>query len=50
MIVNNIFSLINDFVKGLYSSGIHFYQIIIGLFIFNVIIYILTSFVRSIDK
>lgn len=50
MIINNLAEIINNFVKSLYSSDIHFYQIIIGLFIFNILIYLLTSFVRSIDN
>lgn len=50
MIVNSIFLAINNFIKSLYSSGIHFYQVIIGLFIFNVLVYILTSFIKTIDK
>lgn len=50
MIINNLAAIINNFITSLYNSGIHFYQIILGLFIFNFLLYILTSFIRSIDK
>lgn len=50
MIINNLASIINNFIILLYNSGIHFYQIILGLFIFNFLVYILTSFIRIIDK
>lgn len=50
MIANNIFSLINEFIKNLYSSGINFYQIIIALIIFNFIIYLITGLIRTIEK
>lgn len=50
MIINSLARIINDFVDLLYNSGIHFYQIILGLFIFNVLVYFLTGFIRSIDR
>ena len=50
MIINNLASIINNFITSLYNSGIHFYQIILGLFIFNVLVYFLTGFIRSIDR
>lgn len=41
MIINKIALFINDSIINLYDKGIHFYQILIGLFIFNLIIYII---------
>lgn len=43
MIINNIALLINNMIINLYSKGITFYQIIIGLFIFNIIIYYISK-------
>lgn len=50
MIINSLAAIINNFIISLYNSGIHFYQIILGLFIFNVLVYFLTGFIRYIDR
>ena len=50
MIINDLALILKSFVENLYSNGIHFYQIILGLFIFNILVYILTGFIRSIDR
>lgn len=47
MIINKIAAIVNETIINLYSSGIKFYQVLIGLFIFNCLIYIITGFVRS---
>ena len=41
MIINDIAMIINNMIIDLYNSGITFYQIILGLIIFNFIIFIL---------
>lgn len=46
MIINNMANIVNNFIIDLYSKGIHFYQIIIGLFIFNYIVYELCSMIK----
>ena len=33
MIINDLATIIRNFVENLYSNGVHFYQIILGLFI-----------------
>jgi hypothetical protein len=50
MISNQIASLINNMIIILYSNGIHFYQIIIGLLVFNVIVYNLCNLIRESKK
>lgn len=47
MIINNITSLINDMIITLYSYDIKFYQILIGLFIFNFIIWKIRYIVKN---
>lgn len=47
MIINILANIINNLVINLYNSGIHFYQILIGLFIFNYIIYLISCIVRK---
>lgn len=49
MIINNIALLINNFIINLYEQGLHFYQIIIGMFIFNVILYIIRTICKNIS-
>ncbi len=39
MIFHNIANVINNFIVGLYDKGFHFYQILIGMFVFDFIIY-----------
>lgn len=46
MIINILADIVNDFIIKLYSSGIHFYQIIIGMFIFNYLVYELVSTIK----
>lgn len=47
MIINEIANIVNRTMLEFYSSGIKFYKVLIGLFIFNYLIYIITGFVRS---
>lgn len=49
MIINEIAHIYNDFLIELYSNGIHFYQIIIGLIIFNFILYEIRFIVRHFE-
>lgn len=50
MIINKIALVINDFINNLYNQGIEFYKIIIGMFIFDFIIYILCKFIHEAKK
>lgn len=50
MIINKLALIVNDFVVSLYSSGIHFYQIILGLIIFNVIVYIICLIIKQMKR
>lgn len=50
MIINNIASLLNQMIIDLYSSGIHFYQVIIALFILNFLIYQIGNFLIQAKK
>lgn len=43
MIIDILANTVNNFVIHLYSNEIHFYQIIIGMFIFNFIIYLICN-------
>jgi len=45
MIINTLASTINSFVIKCYSANIPFYVIIIGLFIFDVVIYVISRFI-----
>ena len=47
MIINKIALLVNNFIVDLYSRNIHFYQILIGLFIFNICIYIIRRICKN---
>lgn len=47
MIINNIANIINQTIKELYSQGIHFYQVILGLIILNIIIYFICKFIKT---
>lgn len=46
MIINKLASLLNTFLVNLFEKNIHFYQILIGLFIFNFIIYSLCRLLK----
>lgn len=50
MIINQVALLVNDTIRTLYLNGLHFYQIIIGMFIFNIIIYIICKFIIESGK
>lgn len=50
MIINDIALLVNNMIKGLYARGIHFYQIIIALFIFDLIIYYIVKMIQEARK
>lgn len=48
MIINKLAALVNEFINNLYVADIKFYQIIIGMFIFNFIIYSLINLIYKI--
>lgn len=50
MIINQIASLINNVIINLYAKNIPFYVILIGLFIFNLIIYYITKLIIEARK
>lgn len=50
MIINEIALLINNMMNNLYNYNIHFYQIIIALFIFNLIIYYIVKLFQEARK
>lgn len=50
MIINNIADIVKQMIIDLYSSGIHFYQIIIALFILNFLIYQIGNFLIQAKK
>lgn len=50
MIINEMALFVNSMVQNLYSKNIQFYQIIIGLFIFNLIIYIVCKMLIEAKK
>lgn len=47
MIINKMAEIVNNMMINLYNSGIHFYQILIGLFIFNFLVYIIRKMVKN---
>lgn len=49
MIINKMAEIVNNFIVDLYSRNIHFYQILIGLFIFNICIYIIRRICKNIS-
>ena len=50
MIINRLALIVNDFIVSLYSNGIHFYQVILGLIIFNVIVYIICLMINQMKR
>lgn len=46
MIINNLATIVNNTLNNLFSNGIHFYQILIGEFIFNFIIYLICKIIK----
>lgn len=50
MIINNLAYLVKDFIIDLQNIGIHFYQIILGLLIFDFIIYLIIKLVIEAKK
>lgn len=46
MIINKLAFLIKNMIENLYIKDIKFYQIIIGLIIFNFIIYLICKIVK----
>lgn len=46
MIINELAKLIKEFITRLYLNDIHFYQVLIGLFIFNFIVYIICKMIK----
>jgi hypothetical protein len=47
MIINNLALLVNDMIINLYNNGIKFYQIMLGLLIFNFIVYLLCKIISE---
>lgn len=47
MIINQLADIINSLIINLYSNGICFYEVLIGLFIFNTIIYCLCKLIKE---
>lgn len=50
MIINEIALIINNMIISLYDKGIHFYQVIIGMFIFDLIIYYIVKMIQEARK
>lgn len=50
MIINNIANLVKNMMIEIYSSGIHFYQVVIALFILNFIIYLIGNMLIQAKK
>lgn len=50
MIINEMALFVNNMLQNLYSKNIQFYQILIGLFIFNLIIYIVCKMLIEAKK
>ncbi len=46
MLINKLANLLNNFLVNLYLKDIKFYQIIIGLIIFNFIIYLICKMIK----
>lgn len=46
MLINNLATILNEFIVSLYSKNIHYYQIILGLIIFNFIIYLICKIIK----
>lgn len=49
MIINELALLVNNFLINLFNNGIKFYQILVGLFIFNFIVYVITYMIRHFE-
>ena len=50
MIINELAQIINSIIIKLYSNNINFYEILIGLFIFNIIIYSICRLIKESKK
>lgn len=49
MILNELALLVNNLLINLISSGISFSDILVGLFIFNFVVYVITYMVRHFE-
>lgn len=49
MIINELALLVNNFLINLFTSGISFSDILVGLFIFNFVVYVITYMVRHFE-
>lgn len=47
MIINDLANIVNNIIINLYNSGIEFYQILLGLFIYNFIVYEIVYIVKK---
>ena len=50
MIINNIALIVNNFIINLTEKNIPFYLILIGMFIFDFIVYIIVKMIRDNNK
>lgn len=49
MIINELALLVNNLLINLFNSGISFSDILVGLFIFNFVVYVITYMVRHFE-
>lgn len=49
MIINELALLVNNLLINLFNNGISFSYILLGLFIFNFVIYVITYMVRHFE-
>lgn len=47
MIINKLALILNDFILKLYSQGINFYKIVLGIIIFDFIIWIIVHMIKT---
>lgn len=50
MIINFLASLVNNFITQLYSMNIKYYQVMLGLLIFNFIVYIFYKIIMQMKR
>ena len=49
MIINELAQLANNLLINLFNAGIKFSDILLGLFIFNFVVYVITYMVRHFE-
>jgi len=50
MIINFLANLVNNFITQLYSMNIKYYQVMLGLLIFNFIVYIFYKIIMQMKR